>query len=185
MDTISKDIVLYSLEVHWLVVRYALVGCYSLILGTCHIKIYTEYTEVKLEYCFAREKEIVFVPLSINQFVERTVFLCLICFSIFDKMQGFLDESGLLIYLFFWGFYAEIQNGHQKWQENDFWEKLPLDSADNLWVKKFVEIALSRFDFRDKQVFAFNAEIQDGRQKSDTLWVKNFVEIALSCSFPR
>ena len=50
--------------------------------------------------------------------------------------------------------------------------------------------------FQDKQVFAFNAEIQDGRQKwrknnfsekspvdsADTLWVKNFVEIALPCS---
>ena len=38
--------------------------------------------------------------------------------------------------------------------------------------------------FRDKHVFLFNAEIQDGRQKlpvdfADTLRVKNFVEIAL------
>ena len=38
--------------------------------------------------------------MSINQFVEMTVFLCLICFSIYDKMQGFLDESGLFIYFF-------------------------------------------------------------------------------------
>ena len=38
--------------------------------------------------------------MSINQFVEVTVFLCLICFSIYDKMQGFLDESGLFIFLF-------------------------------------------------------------------------------------
>ena len=59
-------------------------------------------------------------------------------------MQGFLDESGLFIYLFFFAFYAEIQNGHQKWQENDFGEKSPVDSADNLQVKNFVEIALSR-----------------------------------------
>ena len=36
-------------------------------------------------------------------------------------MQGFLDESGLFIFLFiylfyfiFFAFYAEIQNGHQK-----------------------------------------------------------------------
>ena len=60
-------------------------------------------------------------------------------------MQGFLDESGLFnlfIYLFF-AFYAEIQNGHQKWWENDFWEKSPVDSVDNLRVKNFVEIALS------------------------------------------
>ena len=41
-------------------------------------------------------------------------------------------------------FYAEIQNVHQKWQENDFWKKSPVDSADNLRVKNFVEIALSR-----------------------------------------
>ena len=70
----------------------------------------------------ARGKEIVFaqqkqsVPMSINQFVEMTVFLCLTCFSIYDKMQGFLDESGLFIFLFiyFFAFYSEIQNGHQK-----------------------------------------------------------------------
>ena len=99
--------------------------------------------------------------------------------------------------------------------ENDFWKKSPVDSADTLWVKNFVEIALAhsiseinaflrlmqkfkmaaksggkqflrkvtnrlhrypadqKFSrnwsillcFRDKDVFAFNAEIQDGRQK--------------------
>ena len=64
-------------------------------------------TQIKLEYCFAREKEIVFaqhkqsVPMSINEFVEMTIFLYLICFSIYDKMQGFIDESGLLIFFFF------------------------------------------------------------------------------------
>ena len=50
--------------------------------------------------------------MSINQFVEMTVFLCLICFSIYDKMQGFLDESDLFIFLFicliFFACYAEI-----------------------------------------------------------------------------
>ena len=73
-------------------------------------KTKSENIKNKLEYCFAREKEIVFavqkqsIPMSINQFVEMTVFLCLISFSIYDKMQGFLDESGLFIlfiYLFF------------------------------------------------------------------------------------
>ena len=39
--------------------------------------------------------------MSINEFVEMTIFLCFICFSINDKMQGFIDESGLFIYLFF------------------------------------------------------------------------------------
>ena len=41
-------------------------------------------------------------------------------------------------------FYTEIQDGHQKWQKNDFWENSPLQSAVTLWVKNFVEIALSR-----------------------------------------
>ena len=40
-------------------------------------------------------------------------------------------------------FKAEIQNVPQKWRENHFWEKLPVDSVDTLWVKNFVEIALS------------------------------------------
>ena len=64
-----------------------------------------------LDHCFAREKEIVFaqqkqsVPMSINEFVEMTIFMCLICFSIYDKMQGFIDKSGLFIfYLFFFRF---------------------------------------------------------------------------------
>ena len=97
----------------------------------------------------AREKEIVFaqqkqsVPVNINEFVDMTIFLCLICFSIYDKMQGFIDESGLFIYLFF-TFYAEIQDGRQKWQENDFCETSPVDSPDTLWVKNFVKITLSR-----------------------------------------
>ena len=79
-----------------------------------------------------------------------TVFLCLICFSIYDKMQGFLDESGLFIYFnffffffFFFVFYAEIQNGRQKWHKNNFGEKSPVDSVENLRVKIFMEIALS------------------------------------------
>ena len=40
-------------------------------------------------------------------------------------------------------FHVEIQDGRQKWWENDFWEKSPVDSADNLRVKNFLEIALS------------------------------------------
>ena len=41
-------------------------------------------------------------------------------------------------------FTAEIQDGHQKWWENDFCKKSSVDSANTLWVKNFVEIALSR-----------------------------------------
>ena len=68
-------------------------------------------------------------------------------------MQGFIDESGLFIfylftyyyyYFFFFLFYVEIQDGHQKWRENDFCEKSPVDSADTLRVKNFIKIALSR-----------------------------------------
>ena len=43
--------------------------------------------------------------MSINEFVEMTIFLCLLSFSIYDKMQGFIDESMKD---------AEIQDGHQK-----------------------------------------------------------------------
>ena len=123
---------------------------------------------------------------------------------------------------------------------------MPVDSADTLRIKNFIEIALSHsvseinlflhltqkfkmatkshrkqflrkvantlcryladqkfhrnhsisLCFRDKLVFAFNTEIQDGHQKSqknnfcekspihsaDTLQIKNFVKIVLSCS---
>ena len=47
----------------------------------------------------------------------------------------------LFYFFFFFAFYTEIQNDRQKWWENDFWEKSPVDSADNLQVKNFMEIA--------------------------------------------
>ena len=40
-------------------------------------------------------------------------------------------------------FYAEIQDGCQKWWKSDFGEKSPVDSTDTLGIKNFVEIALS------------------------------------------
>ena len=40
-------------------------------------------------------------------------------------------------------FNAEIQDGHQKWQENNFCEKSPIDSTDTLRIRNFIEIALS------------------------------------------
>ena len=195
-----------------------------------------------------------------------TIFLCLIGFSIYDKMQGFILESRLFIYLFVfcilcrisrWPpkvvgkqflrkvssrlcrypvgqkfcrnhsillrfrvkhiflFNTDFQDSWQQWSENVFCEIMPVDSADTLRVKNFVEIAPSHFiskintflhftqkfkmapksdgkqflskvgsrlckypggqnchrnlfislHFRDKHVFAFYAEIQDGRQK--------------------
>ena len=59
-------------------------------------------------------------------------------------------------------FKAQIQDGRQKWRENDFWEKSPVDSADTLWVKNFVEITLSR---SVSEINAFYTEIQDAHQK--------------------
>ena len=41
-------------------------------------------------------------------------------------------------------FYAEIQDGRQKWWENNFGGKSPEDFADTYWIKNFIEIALSR-----------------------------------------
>ena len=83
----------------------------------------------------------------------------------------------------------------KKWRKNDFWENLPVDSADKYHGgRKFHRNCSISHHFGDKCVFAFYAEIQDGRQKwqennisqnlpedcADTLLVKTFVEIALS-----
>ena len=40
-------------------------------------------------------------------------------------------------------FHAEIQDGHQKWRENDFCKMSPVQSADTMQVQNFVKIALS------------------------------------------
>ena len=48
----------------------------------------------------------------------------------------------------FFVFYVEIQDGRQKWRESDFCEKSPVDSADNLQVRDFVEITLSQMVFQ-------------------------------------
>ena len=55
--------------------------------------------------------------MSINEFVKMTILLCVICFSIYEKMQDFIDESGCFFFWFFFVFYAEIQDGRQKWGE--------------------------------------------------------------------
>ena len=88
---------------------------------------------------------------------------------------------------FFFAFNTEIQDGRQKWWENNFWEKSPIDSAfcrnRSIWSR-----------YRDKWVFVFYVEIQDGYQNwrkndfwdnspvvsAETPWVKKFVEIAVS-----
>ena len=86
-------------------------------------------------------------------------------------------------------FNAEIQDGRQKWQENNFCEKPSIDSADTLWVKNFDEIAVSR---SVSQMNVFYAEIQKWGENvccekspvdcAYTLQVKGFVKITLSLS---
>ena len=91
-------------------------------------------------------------------------------------------------------FNVEIQDGHQNWRENVLHKKSPVDSANNLQVKNFVEIAQSR-SVSEINTFLhltqkFKMAIKSGRkmilcEKSPvdsayTLWIKNFVEIALS-----
>ena len=99
-------------------------------------------------------------------------------------------------FFFFFAYYAEIQDGHQKWREHYFGGKSPVDSADTLRVKNFVQIAVSSTVIKITAFFVVYAEIQNGCQKwrenyfrgrssvysADTLWVKNFIEIALACS---
>ena len=107
--------------------------------------------------------------MSINEFVEMTIFLYLICFSIYDKMQGFTDESGLFIFLLIF-FMQKFKMAAKSGGKVIFCEKLPVDSADTLWVKNFVKIAGKQFLGKDAIDSAY------------TLWVKNFVEITLSRS---
>ena len=66
----------------------------------------------------------------------------------------------LFCFIYLFAFYAEIQNGHQKWRENDFWENSPVDSADNLQVKNFVEITLSRSISEINRVLRFTQKFK-------------------------
>ena len=59
-------------------------------------------------------------------------------------------------------FYAEIQDGRQKWRENDFGENLAVDSADTLWVQNFIEIAVAH---TVSEINTFLRFTQDGQQK--------------------
>ena len=91
-------------------------------------------------------------------------------------------------------FYAEIQDGHRKWRENVVLQKVASRLCRYPVGQKFCRNHSISLRFRDKLVFAFYAEIQDGHQKwrenifleksliDSTLQIKNFVEIALSLS---
>ena len=56
-------------------------------------------------------------------------------------------------------FYAKIQDGRQKWGENDFCAKMPIEYAGTLRVKNFVEKFLACFV---SKINTYYAEIQDG-----------------------
>ena len=121
------------------------------------------------------------------------IFLCIICFYIYDKMQGFTDESGLFIYLFFC-----ILRRNSRWPPKlagkRFLRKLASRLCRYPAAQKFRQNRSISLRFRNKRIFVFNTEIQDGRQKgqenvffceimpidsADTLRVKKFVKIAL------
>ena len=59
----------------------------------------------------------------------------------------------------------------KKWRENDFWEKLPDDSANIKGGQKFHGNGSISYHFQDKCILEFYTEIQYGRQKS---WGKQF-----------
>ena len=70
--------------------------------------------------------------MSINDFVEMTIFQCLICFSISAKMQGFVDE-----YVFFPRFTQKYEMATENAGNMIFWGKSPVDSADKPVGQKF------------------------------------------------
>ena len=95
----------------------------------------------------------------------------------------------------------KIQNGHQFWEEENFFWKLPrVHFSDTLWVENFDEIALSRtvkeivanlcFSIFLAKIGKYKMAAIFGERKifwklprvhcSDTLWFENFDEIALS-----
>ena len=88
-------------------------------------------------------------------------------------------------------FYTEIQDGHQKFCENDFWQKVPDDSPFTMGIKKFVKIALFHTLPMRNMVLRFTQKLKmaakNGRKSifykncHDSLpGVKNFIEITLS-----
>ena len=90
--------------------------------------------------------------------------------------------------------FTPIQDGHQKWQEKEFWEKLPVNAADTLRVKNFLPKSLYLAYVSEINAFLrkFKMAAKSGGKtifwkkspvdSADALWVKNFVEITLSRS---
>ena len=78
------------------------------------------------------------------------------------------------------GFYAEFQNGSQKWQGIDFGEKRQVDSAVTLGIKNFVEIALSRTVFKINAFLHFTKKFKmatknDGKTILNKKWQMNLL----------
>ena len=109
----------------------------------------------KLEYCFTREREIAFtqqkktknkkktkkqknqiVPMS-NDFVEITIFLCLIYFYIYGKYK--YSEMSVFFKNFIQKFKMAAKNG----AKTIFWKNCKL-TVDTLGIKNFIKITLSR-----------------------------------------
>ena len=84
--------------------------------------------------------------MSINQFVEMTVFLCLICFPFMTECKvSYIYETGLFIFfIFFLFFFFFCFMQKFKMATKSGRKTMPVDSAATLWVKNFIEIALSR-----------------------------------------
>ena len=106
---------------------------------------------------------------------------------------SFIDVYVFFVFFCIFASYPEIQDSRQKWQEKDFWDKSPVDSADTLQVKNVVEIALFctvteiNVFFRFTQKLKIAAKLAGKRllvkvtsNSADTMWVKNFIEITLS-----
>ena len=92
-------------------------------------------------------------------------------------------------------FYTEIQDGHQKLWESVFCKMSPIHSADTLWVKNFVEIALTRTVSEINALWHFTWKFKMAAKvagsdfcltspvdSSYTMQAKNFVKIAPSRS---
>ena len=80
--------------------------------------------------------------MSINDFVEMTIFLCSICFSIYAKMQGFVDEC-----VFFFLFCILHRNSRwpPKMAIKQFWGKVASRLGRYPEVQKFVKIYTIKF----------------------------------------
>ena len=91
--------------------------------------------------------------------LSKTKFKSYSCSSI-KNVNSFKKINAVLSFLH--KFKMATKNGGK----TIFWEKLPVDSADTLGVKNFVEITLS---WTISKINAFYADIQDDLQK----WQEN------------